>query len=137
MTPKHSLPVATWSDAPGMSNDDVDLTAVRKRFAPKWARAIECRRGGHRIIAELDAELIKIAPSIRYFQIKEKYGRLRVYVDKSSPEVAELIREAERQAAETCEQCGAPGRLMVRNNSWYQTLCTPCAGDNHREVPHR
>lgn len=98
-----------------MNDDEVDLSPVRRRFAPKWTPSIDCGRGWHTIIAELDAKLIEVMPDIRYLQIKEKFGGLRVYVTKDRPEVDALILEAEREAAETCEKCGAPGKLMVRN----------------------
>jgi hypothetical protein len=39
--------------------------------------------------------------------------------------IEELIREAELEAARTCESCGAAGSLMIRDG-WYQTLCDPC-----------
>jgi hypothetical protein len=63
------------------------------------------------------------------FQVKEKYGGLRFYIDthKKTPKAAYLaIREAvhyiEIKSEETCEVCGAKGRIVeVRN--WIFTRC--------------
>jgi hypothetical protein len=55
------------------------------------------------------------------FQVKEKFGGLRIYVSDHTPEVDQLIAEAERKSFETCEVCGNPGDL--RGGGWLKTLC--------------
>jgi hypothetical protein len=57
-------------------------------------------------------------------QVKEKYATLCFYVNGADDEVYEMIDEAEKVSASTCEQCGAPGR--VRGVSWVSTLCDEC-----------
>jgi replicative DNA helicase Mcm len=42
------------------------------------------------------------------------------------------IREAEKLSAVTCEECGAPGRLVRNDPGWFRTLCETCAGDEFR-----
>ncbi len=59
-------------------------------------------------------------------QIKEKYGTLHFYMSSQTQEMADLIDEAEKKSAETCEQCGKPGRILA-NQKWLCTLCEKCA----------
>lgn len=56
------------------------------------------------------------------FQVKEKFGGLRIYVDKYTETTDKIIIEAEKKCAETCEYCGAPGKI---NNirGWIKTTC--------------
>lgn len=60
-------------------------------------------------------------------QIKQKLGRLEVYYEAedgtTSPELDSLIQLAQQQAAETCEECRAPGRLVDTNG--YQWVACP------------
>lgn len=78
-------------------------------------------RGWLSIISDLDAKLYKIHPDYRIAQIKEKFGTLRYYVDGVSHLGQELIRQAERLSAKTCEECGKPG--VLRRGGWLNTLC--------------
>lgn len=61
-------------------------------------------------------------------QIKEKYGGLRFYVSVYGANTIEdnivddIISEAERKAANTCEATGENGSLCKRGG-WYRTLC--------------
>lgn len=61
------------------------------------------------------------------FQAKEKFGLLRVYLDRypKDPEAREAamaaIRVAEELSSVTCEVCGKPGTL--RRGGWLRTLC--------------
>jgi len=60
----------------------------------------------------------------RAFQVKEKYGTLRFYMDLPTDEMFSLIDEAEEQSAHTCEVCGKPGE--ERYGGWVSTLCDEC-----------
>lgn len=69
------------------------------------------------------------------FQIKEKFGALRIYADgfdseDLQDEVYRRIDAAEVKSLETCEVCGDPGEL--RSGSWLKTLCD--YHHSHREV---
>lgn len=60
-------------------------------------------------------------------QIKEKWGRLCMYIDSTSPDsdydlTYDLITFAENMSEHTCEVCGSPGTL-TSGNGWLQTLC--------------
>ena len=61
-------------------------------------------------------------------QVKEKFGRLTVYVngttDENWEEVHGLINDAALDSSETCEDCGKPGK--IRTGAWLITLCDDC-----------
>lgn len=65
------------------------------------------------------------------FQIKEKFGGLRFYSwgegqGMDDPDLyQQLVDNAEREAARTCEDCGAVGELQCLLG-WYRTLCGAC-----------
>lgn len=64
---------------------------------------------------------------------KQKFGSLRLHLDRYTPATNELIEAAMRQSVRTCERCGMPGTLMVHPNYYYETLCEVHSGDA-REV---
>ncbi len=57
-------------------------------------------------------------------QVKEKFGSLRFYMSALIEDIYSLIQEAEALSAQTCESCGAPGKM--RDTSWYQVRCDEC-----------
>lgn len=57
-------------------------------------------------------------------QIKEKFGTLRFYVAGAPAHIHDAIDAAERKSAETCEECGAPGKR--RQGGWIVTCCDAC-----------
>lgn len=92
------------------------LKRIIERIPEGWGRWISCDKGWYRLIAQLDAELAKIAPDYEVHQIKEKYGVLVVYADplvsrpinKSDPEpplpLSDDFEDAEWQAYEAWEE---------------------------------
>ena len=51
---------------------------------------------------------------------------LRFYMTHSTDDMDDLIGEAEKESAITCETCGQPG--VLRNDyGWFTTLCDTCA----------
>lgn len=78
--------------------------------------------------------------SLKIGQIKEKFGRLRLYLDKrnSLPEatcaaIDEAICLAEARSACTCETCGAEGRLYDKGGYMF-TACDQHAQGKAVEV---
>lgn len=71
---------------------------------------------------------------IPIFQVKEKFGALRIYEAHVPPAISEewweLVRAAEVKSLETCEECGKPG--LPRGGGWIQTLCDAHAADRPR-----
>jgi len=96
---------------------------------------IECSDGWYDLIDELSAKIEAINETlprkerIEAEQVKSKFGGLRMYVNSVpnsvSEEVFKLIDEAEHKSFEICEECGKPGKSIVKNG-WVSTLCTKC-----------
>ena len=72
---------------------------------------------------------------IEIFQIKSKFGELRVYLmdaitgdDIHTPEeLKPFIEEVEKEAQETCEWCGSKENVHTSSyRGWIRTLCDPC-----------
>jgi len=61
---------------------------------------------------------------VEFFQIKEKFGGLRVYTSGADEVVNNLIIFAENMANVTCEQCGNPGK--IRYTGWNTCRCDEC-----------
>lgn len=70
----------------------------------------------------------------RAVQVKEKFGTLSFYMSSGNDEIWNLIREAERKSAKTCEECGKPGKL--RGGGWIKTLCDECAKEAGKEATY-
>jgi len=97
----------------------------------------ECEEGWYRLIDEILYKLNSEDPekTCRIFQIKEKFGGLKIYLDKypsnlDSTSANELMFSYDKQSYKICEVCGDPGTLCIRSG-WYQTLC-----DKHRLERH-
>jgi len=113
-----------------MSDDDPEiLRPVLARFAGGWGASVDCGEGWRPIIAQLDRDIAAVESAYEVHQIKEKFGGLRFYYaggTGNDARIDELIAQAERPAAQTCELCGAPGR--ARATGWIRTVC-----DEHAE----
>lgn len=55
-------------------------------------------------------------------EAKEKSGSLRIYLAPKVPEARPYILAAEERSKVTCQQCGEPGELLMRNRI-VATLC--------------
>src|SRR5438477_10718923 len=75
-----------------------------------------------RLEKEIAAQPADERDQFRIIQIKEKFGRLRVYLAGRTPEMDAAIREAEEESIVTCEVCGAPGALEERHG-WWSPRC--------------
>ena len=61
-------------------------------------------------------------------QVKEKYGRLRVYLDsypESRDAIDAIIETCETLSGRICENCGNKGK--IRGKGWLVTLCDSCS----------
>jgi hypothetical protein len=86
-------------------------------------------KGWWPVIREALEAIALLDPDCKVDQIKEKFGGLRFYYaggTGNDARIDELIAQAERVAAQTCELCGAPGR--ARGTGWIRTVC-----DEHAE----
>jgi len=84
----------------------------------------DCNDGWYDILDELFKKISKY-PDVSLFQVKEKFGGLRVYLNGGPPEVYDFIREAEEKSYKTCEKCGKDGKLR-EDLGWILTLCETC-----------
>jgi len=118
----------------GMTDDELpaEVRAIIDRIAPGWPEVLEVSPGWYPLLGRLNERLVAIAPGYVVLQCKSKFGSLSfhaqpaadpsIYVD----EFSDVIRDAEWESIETCEECGAPARQYVIR-LWVTTLCPPHA----------
>jgi hypothetical protein len=63
--------------------------------------------------------------NVRVIQVKEKFGTLRFYTSGDPQWYQDLISYYEGRSAETCERCGADGKVRS-DRYWILTLCDDC-----------
>lgn len=63
---------------------------------------------------------------IKAHQVKEKFAHLRFYLSNYTEALSLVIENAEKKSSETCEVCGAPGKIEDVRAHWWQTLCKNC-----------
>lgn len=101
------------------------LEDVVRRLDPTFGKSIDCENGWNDLICKMHGEIVEIDPDYGIYQIKEKFGTLRVYFKASGPDKAEkilsIVRRYERASALTCEKTGKPGQLMEKSGQ-YKTL---------------
>lgn len=65
--------------------------------------------------------------SLKWVQIKEKYGGLRLYVDNYVPEIKDKLRQLENLSYYICEECGTNENVTTTTVKGYiRTLCDKC-----------
>jgi len=101
-----------------------DIQRGPQNFNPH--RVIYCGDGWFNLVYNLCKEIYPMRAKV--MQIKEKFGGLRFYCSfpkDYSEKGYVFIRKAEEKAFETCEQCGEPGELRIRNG-WRMVSCQKC-----------
>lgn len=86
---------------------------------------IECGPGWESIIRSVCESLD--GRDVRFDQIKEKWGALRIYFTASAEDgkyAAGVVRMAENMSRKNCERCGAAGE--IRGVGWLVCLCQSC-----------
>jgi len=85
---------------------------------------LECDDGWFPMILNLLESISKEKPPKDFciFQIKEKFGGLRMYAGKTTEKIKKLIDNAEEKSFKTCEWCGKAGK-MRKKEFWLKTLC--------------
>lgn len=132
------------------------LQPLLARFRdPRWAD-LWVGRGWWPLLVRLERRLAELDPDFTVSQIKEKFASLRFYVatgpaSGAPPAASELtasagpggevgvlfnaaIRDAEIEAAQTCEVCSKPGGMCVSREGSYRTLCADHAGEKYEPV---
>lgn len=81
----------------------------------------EVGKGWHSLIEPIIAACIE--ENVEIFQIKEKFGSLRIYLKGDAPEyINQYIRYAEWMSERTCEYTGKPGKVRSVNG-WLRCVC--------------
>lgn len=95
----------------------------------RWG--IDCMAGWRQILislldqleAAIAAQRADQRDAFRIVQIKEKWGRMTVYLaGEGTQEMYDAIRDAGEASVKTCEVCAAPGVLTERN-AWWSARC--------------
>jgi hypothetical protein len=76
------------------------------------------------LAAELER---KLGVHFEVLEVKQKFGRLRIFVKHRTDPISELIEVTEAESMRTCEVCGKPG--MLRSGESIQTLCDGCVAN--------
>ena len=66
-------------------------------------------------------------PQVQAIQVKEKYGTLRFYLNKTDEVIDRIVSFAESMSECTCEKCGSPA--TQNKSGWITTECTRCKGE--------
>jgi len=85
---------------------------------------LEICDGWYNILRDLCEELARTPHPPRFTPIKEKFGVMRVYVDRYDDHIYAAINKADHKSATVCEMCGNAGE--IRNTSWVKVLCDVC-----------
>lgn len=64
---------------------------------------------------------------IKFTQIKEKWGGLRLYINYYVPELTHHLQALENKSFEICEHCGTNKNVKTEyTHGWLMTLCDEC-----------
>lgn len=96
---------------------------------PYWG--IECGKGWFKLLERLcrqaqgrvDSRKIE---QVVFQQIKEKYGKLRIYYSGGDDYIQGLIDMAEEISATICENCSSAGELITLKGGWLKCVCGKC-----------
>jgi hypothetical protein len=79
------------------------------------------------LVRQLIWDLVHMGWNRHLNQIKEKFGGLRFYTGSLTELQGARIRKAEREAKQTCIQCGSKEDVTTKTvGGWIQTLCAEC-----------
>ena len=73
---------------------------------------------------------------LKFFQIKEKWGGLRLYLDSYNvpKEIKEKLRELEGRSFDVCEICGTSEGVETKPSPrWVKSLCPNCRKEYESE----
>jgi hypothetical protein len=96
------------------------------------AWGIECNNGWYELLASVCWRIFQHDRNIadpeytpvKFDQIKEKYGGLRVYYSGGDDYIRGVASMAEEYSYKVCEVCGSAGK--PNKGGWITTLCESC-----------
>jgi hypothetical protein len=89
------------------------------------------KEGNKKYLEKNDPEKLATLPEyfpVKFDQVKEKYGGLRLYFSGGDEYVEGLVSMAEAMSYNICEVCGNKGQ--PNKGGWISTLCESCRVDN-------
>ncbi len=81
----------------------------------------------HPLLMEVFEKKESLGNLFKIIQVKEKFGKLRIYTDCINDELRHFLSDIENRSGKICEVCGNPGKL--RSGGWLLTLCEDHAND--------
>ncbi len=91
----------------------------------------ECGKGWWPLIEKVAAAIDSFNAAhpdspVEVSQIKQKFGRLRIYHYNASEDIRQLIDHAIEASWHTCERCGATEGVTTNLEGYRLTLCPEC-----------
>ena len=114
-----------WRADPGRSavrgavnREGYSLEEAKASVGPGWGPLLDV------LFREL------VGTNINVIQVKEKFGGLRIYLDRYTDEMDWIIRRAKLEASQHCEKCGTTDEVWTGTTPacpyWIKTLCQDC-----------
>lgn len=110
-----------------------DRDPIARRLVGEYYM-IDIPVGWRKLVENVNLQLAHISPGYEIYQIKEKFGALRIYAKYVAPgneanqEVGEkifdsIIHSAEIRSTHICDRCGQPGIREENDRGWIFTRC--------------
>lgn len=130
----------TWRVKPEGSIARERLVSRFPRYLTPPQGGVACGEGWYPVVWDLCTAIEALEhlgmPREGGVHAEERLGGLFLRAASTSFIVRELAREAELRAAATCEQCGAPGSLVI-GHGFAKTLCSEHGKARQRPRPER
>lgn len=91
--------------------------------------AFKCGDGWFDILLMASLEIENALPEsgkIYADAVYEKYGSLRLDLNRQDDALDAIIQKLEQQSEQVCENCGAAGSLVTNSAGWEATRCGMC-----------
>jgi hypothetical protein len=114
---------ALWNDFPTLFEGETQCISGTFKITKKTV-GFDCGNGWEPFVRKALQRLADLGPEIRVTQVKQKLAGLTIYFDcpkELETQCHEIVREADLEAARTCEECGKPG--LLRKGGWEEILC--------------
>ena len=115
--------------------EDFPWTEAKNVFTGEkldFSISCECEDGWYSLIHNFCEEVKRLYKSknanineLTIYQIKEKYGTLRIYLGNCIKGTEQIVQRYEMLSSKVCEVCGRKGKMRI-NNGWIKVLCDSC-----------
>lgn len=110
----------------------MDITDNNKEINFEILPYIECHEGWRPLVnialnaIEEENKNLDEDNKIYPVQIKEKFGRLEIYLNHYSEKLFALITKLREESLKTCEYCGTNENVGMTIDGWYMRICKDC-----------